>query len=78
MVARPLRGGYQTLVVLVRPAVFTDPMMGNQHMRLHAFVSRMTLASVLVAATFAMAQDGPPSGKIWVESKTVALGVGVS
>jgi hypothetical protein len=47
-------------------------------MRLHAFVSRMTLASVLVAATFAMAQDGSPSGKVWVESKTVALGVGVS
>jgi hypothetical protein len=47
-------------------------------MRLHVFVSRMTLASVLVAATFAMAQDGPPSGKVWVESKTVAVGVGVS
>jgi hypothetical protein len=48
-------------------------------MRPHTFVSWMTLAaSVLAAATLGMAQEGPPSGKVWVESKSVALGVGVS
>jgi hypothetical protein len=26
----------------------------------------------------AVAQDGPPSGKVWVESTSVALGIGVS
>jgi hypothetical protein len=38
----------------------------------------MVMVSVLMAATLAIAQDGPPSGKVTVESKTVALGVGVS
>ena len=43
-----------------------------------AFISRMVMVSVLVAATFAVAQEGKPSGKVSVESKSVALGVGVS
>jgi hypothetical protein len=48
-------------------------------MRPHAFVSRLTLASVLGVATLVMAaQEGPPAGKVWVESKSVALGVRVS
>jgi hypothetical protein len=47
-------------------------------MRPHAFVSRIALASVLAVATLAAAQEGPPSAKVWVESKSVALGVGVS
>jgi hypothetical protein len=47
-------------------------------MNLRAIVFRTTVLSVLAAATLSMAQDGPPSGKIKVESKTVAVGVGVS
>ena len=43
-----------------------------------AFISRMVMVSVLVAATFAVAQEGKPSGTVSVESKSVALGVGVS
>ena len=43
-----------------------------------AFITRMVMVSVLVAATFAVAQEGPSSGKVSVESKSVALGVGVS
>lgn len=43
-----------------------------------AFTTRMVIVSVLVAATFAVAQDAKPSGKVSVESKSVALGVGVS
>jgi hypothetical protein len=42
------------------------------------FVFRTTVVGLLVAATFGMAQEGPPSGKVSVESKSVALGVGVS
>ena len=42
------------------------------------FITRMVMVSILVAATFAVAQEGPPSGKVSVESKSVALGVGVS
>jgi hypothetical protein len=47
-------------------------------MRRLAFIPRMVMVSILVAATFAVAQEGPPSGKVSVESKSVALGVGVS
>jgi hypothetical protein len=43
-----------------------------------ALVFRMAVLGVLTAVTLAVAQDGPPSGKVWVESKSVALGVGVS
>ena len=35
------------------------------------------MLGILAAATLAVAQDGPPSGKVTVESKSVALGVGV-
>jgi hypothetical protein len=47
-------------------------------MRLRTLVFRTTLVGSLLAATFSMAQDGPPSGKVWMESKSVAVGVGVS
>ena len=47
-------------------------------MSLRTLVFRTTMASVLAVATLSVAQDGPPSGKVWVESKSVALGVGVS
>ena len=47
-------------------------------MKRFALVSRMVLVSVLAAATLAVAQDGPPSGKVSVESKSVAIGIGVS
>jgi hypothetical protein len=42
------------------------------------FVLRVAVLGVLAAVTVAVAQDGPPSGKVAVESKSVALGVGVS
>jgi len=47
-------------------------------MNLRTLVFRTTVVSVLAAATLSMAQEGPPSGKVSVESKTVAVGVGVS
>ena len=47
-------------------------------MRRQVWVFRMAVLGVLAAVTVAMAQDGPPSGKVTVESKSVALGVGVS
>jgi len=47
-------------------------------MSLRALVFRTTVASVLAVATLGVAQDGPPSGKVRVESKSVAVGVGVS
>lgn len=42
------------------------------------FISRVVAVGVLVAATLAVAQEGKPSGTVTVESKSVALGVGVS
>lgn len=42
------------------------------------FVFRTTVVGLLVAATFGMAQEGPPSGKVSMESKSVARGIGVS
>jgi hypothetical protein len=42
------------------------------------FISRVVAVGILVAATFAVAQEGPPSGKVTVESRSVAVGVGVS
>jgi hypothetical protein len=47
-------------------------------MKLPTFLSRIAVVSVLMAASLVTAQEGPPSGKVWVESKSVALGVGVS
>jgi hypothetical protein len=47
-------------------------------MRLRTLVFRTTVVGLLLAATVSMAQDGPPSGKVSMESKSVALGVGVS
>jgi hypothetical protein len=38
----------------------------------------MAVLGVLAAVTLAVAQEGPPSGKVAVESKSVALGIGVS
>jgi hypothetical protein len=43
-----------------------------------AFITRVMVVGILVAATFAVAQEGAPSGKVTVESKSVAIGVGVS
>jgi hypothetical protein len=31
-----------------------------------------------MVSALAIAQDGPPSGKVWVESRSVAIGIGVS
>ena len=47
-------------------------------MRLRTLVFRTTVVGLLLAATYSMAQEGPPSGKVSMESKSVALGVGVS
>ena len=41
-------------------------------------VFRTTVVGLLLAAIYSMAQDGPPSGKVSMESKSVALGVRVS
>jgi hypothetical protein len=41
-------------------------------------VFRTTVVGLLLAAIYSMAQDGPPSGKVSMESKSVALGVGAS
>jgi len=71
--------GYQTLVVLDCATVFSDPLSGRvKQMSLRTLVFRTTVVSVLAVATLSVAQDGPPSGKVWMESKSVALGVGVS
>ena len=43
-----------------------------------AFMTRVMAVSILAAATFAVAQEGAPSGKVSVESRSVAIGVGVS
>ena len=47
-------------------------------MKLRARVMGVVVSSLLMVAALAVAQDGPPSGKVWVESKSVALGIGVS
>jgi hypothetical protein len=41
-------------------------------------VSSLLVSSLLMVSALAIAQDGPPSGKVWVESTSVALGIGVS
>ena len=47
-------------------------------MKLRARVMGVVVSSLLMMTALAVAQDGPPSGKVWVESKSVALGIGVS
>ena len=47
-------------------------------MKRRARVMGVVVSSLLMVTALAVAQDGPPSGKVWVESKSVALGVGVS
>ena len=47
-------------------------------MKLRARVMSVVVSSLLMVSALAIAQDGPPSGKVWVESRTVAIGVGVS
>ena len=46
-------------------------------MKISVFVSRITLVGILMVASAVAAQD-KPSGKVWVESKSVAVGIGVS
>ena len=41
-------------------------------------ISTLALAGVLFTAALAVSQEGPPSGKVNIESKSVAIGVGVS
>jgi len=47
-------------------------------MALRKIVSRVLVAGVLLTAATASSQEGPPSGKVTVDSKSVALGIGVS
>ena len=47
-------------------------------MRLRSRVMGVVVSGLLMVSAIAVAQDGPPSGKVWVESKSVALGIGVS
>jgi len=47
-------------------------------MKRRARVMGVVVSSLLMVTALAVAQDGPPSGKVWVESTSVALGVGVS
>jgi hypothetical protein len=47
-------------------------------MKLQGRVIGIALSSLLMVTALAIAQDGPPSGKVWMESKSVALGIGVS
>ena len=47
-------------------------------MKVRARVMGVVVSSLLMVSALAIAQDGPPSGKVWVESRSVALGIGVS
>ena len=47
-------------------------------MKLRARVMGVVVSSLLMVTALAVAQDGPPSGKVWVESRSVAIGIGVS
>jgi len=47
-------------------------------MKVRARVMGVVVSSLLMMTALAVAQDGPPSGKVWVESTSVALGIGVS
>ncbi len=41
-------------------------------------ISMVVMAGVLLTAAIASSQDGPPSGTVSLESKSIAVGVGVS
>ena len=47
-------------------------------MKVRARVMGVVVSSLLMVSALAIAQDGPPSGKVWLESTSVALGIGVS
>jgi hypothetical protein len=47
-------------------------------MKLRGRVIGIALSSLLMMSALAIAQDGPPSGKVWMESTSVAIGIGVS
>ena len=47
-------------------------------MKLRGRVIGIVLSSLLMVTALAIAQDGPPSGKVWMESRSVAIGIGVS
>jgi hypothetical protein len=47
-------------------------------MKARGRVMGVVVSSLLMVSALAIAQDGPPSGKVWVESTSVALGIGVS
>ena len=47
-------------------------------MKVRGRVMGVVVSSLLMVSALAIAQDGPPSGKVWLESKSVALGIGVS
>jgi hypothetical protein len=47
-------------------------------MKVRAKVMGVVVSSLLMVSALAIAQDGQPSGKVWVESTSVALGIGVS
>ena len=47
-------------------------------MKLRGRVIGIVLSSLLMVTALAIAQDGPPSGKVWMESRSIAIGIGVS
>ena len=47
-------------------------------MKVRARVMGVVVSSLVMVSALAIAQDGPPSGKVWLESRSVALGIGVS
>jgi len=47
-------------------------------MKLRSKMIGIALSSLLMVSALAIAQDGPPSGKVWMESRSVAIGIGVS
>ena len=47
-------------------------------MKLRGRMIGIALSSLLMVSALAIAQDGPPSGKVWMESRSVAIGIGVS
>src|SRR4030095_6559404 len=51
---------------------------GGTSMKVRGRVMGVVVSSLLMVSALAIAQDGPPSGKVWVESTSVALGIGVS
>ena len=47
-------------------------------MTLRGKVIGMALSGLLMVSALAIAQEGPPSGKVRIESTSVAIGIGVS